>query len=476
MKAVILVDPAFIATSKQPPAARADTMAAAHPNSVHPSKSATDPHPTHQGNVAQVHANQTWPVDGPIDGKPFQRKKTSNSTRSFLRGTFAAKKPKREEEDINATIKEARDGVEECLILKVPGHYSNRAALWQAQKLGVSTKTEATDHKSWPYHGGVSTLAPLMFSQIGIGAKEAEREKFRAKRDLVSPLDEMVFYWTKVATVKLIKHTNENSGNAAYYLLKHVAQHWVNQLELISTTIAKGEWFADDYQASIDDSLSLQKWKEDLKKINQISEDINYMRRHLNHFWSAIVLNLERLSVQLGSEAVVESMPIAIRDAQKDFVTIHTRMQPLRDRAEALGTVPSDLANLRAAFRGVHDSEFSLRLSLFASIVFPLTLVAGIFSMGDPYQPGKKDFWQLWVIGLPLCVALALGLVYGRRPWKIYFDVRWYIIVALGREEEEKKRIMDKEREKKQKKEKKEKEQKEKTYRKETKDRKKEHV
>ncbi|KAI4650657.1 hypothetical protein J4E93_003014 [Alternaria ventricosa] len=249
---------------------------------------------------------------------------------------------------------------------------------------------------------------------------------FREKRNLTSAMDEMVFYWTKLATPELIQETNEKSSNAAYYLLKHVAQHWVNQLELMNTTIARGEWFSDDYQAQIDDNLSKQKWKADLLKINEIAKDINYMRRHLNHFWRAMYLNLERLGVQLGCESVDANASLAIRDAQKDFLTIHTRMQPLRDRAEALNSVSNDLANLRAAFRGVSDGEFGLRLSLFASIVFPLTLLAGIFSMGDDFRPGRPKFWHLWAIGIPVCVVVALGLVYGRRPWAVATDLWEY--------------------------------------------------
>lgn len=314
--------------------------------------------------------------------------------------------------------------LEECNILQAPTPYDSRAALWKAQDWGEPQSFQVVAHKSWPYHNGCPTLAPLMFTEIGIGAKEANIQLFSDRRNLVSPLDEMVFYWTKLATRDLIHHTNKKSSNAAYYLLKHIAQHWVNQLELINTTVARGEWFSDDYQAQIDDNLSQARWKADLIKINEIGKDINYMRRHLNHFWRAMILNLERLGVQLGSETVDENASLALKGAQKDFLTLHTRMQPLRDRAEALSSVANDLANLRAAFRGVHDGEFSLRLSLFASIVFPLTLVAGIFSMGDDFRPGKPQFWKLWAIGPPFCLSLALGLIYGKRPWKVVSDLR----------------------------------------------------
>jgi hypothetical protein len=324
-----------------------------------------------------------------------------------------------------------RMSLEESLILKVPSTFDNRAQLWKAQEWGTPQSLDLlpTLHKSWPYHDGCSTLAPLMFSQVGIGAQESAIQIFKSKRNLTSALDEMVFYWTQLATPQLITHTNAYSSNAAYYLFKHVAQHWINHLELMNTTIAKAEWFSDDYQARIDDNLSRQKWKTDLIDINKIAKDINYMRRHLNHFWRAMVLNLERLGVQLGNEGVDEDASMAIKGAQKDFLAIHTRMQPIRDRAEALNSVSNDLANLRAAFRGVHDGEFGLRLSLFASIVFPLTLVASIFSMGDNYLPGSGEFWKLWAIGPPFCVSVALALVYGKRPWRFFADIWEYVVL-----------------------------------------------
>lgn len=334
-----------------------------------------------------------------------------------------------------------------CYILRAPGPFPTRASLWEAQGWTSSPSPltlSPLPHASWPYHNGCSTIAPLMFSQLGIGAKESNYPLFRTKRNLSSPMDEMVFYWTHLASKDLLRQTGTTSANSAYFLVKHVAQHWVNHLELMNTTIAKAEWFADDYQASIDSRLSKSQWKSDLVKINSIAKDINYMRRHFNHFWRAMYANLERLGVQLGNEGVDETLGPAIKGAQKDFLTIHTRMAPLRDRAEALNSVANDLANLRAAFRGVHDGEFSLRLSLFASIVFPLTLVASIFSMGDDYLPGEEEFWKLWAIGMPICVGVALGLVYGKRPWQVWRDGKE---VWRGWEERGKKRVERKGRE-----------------------------
>lgn len=310
-----------------------------------------------------------------------------------------------------------------AFILQDPKKYDDRASLWDAHTWENPEHVKATEHKSWSYHDGCPTLAPLLFSQISPGAQD-QMEKFQTQRDLASPLDELIFYWTKVASNDLINETNEESSNAAYYLLKHIAQHWTNQLELINCTVAKGEYFSDDYQAKIDDSLSGPQWKADLVKVNSITKDINYMRRQMNHFWRAMVLNLERLGIQRGCENVDERLSLALRGAQKDFLTISSRLQPLRGRVEALAAIANDLANLRAAFKGIHDGELGLRLSLFASIVFPLTLVASILSMGDDFLPGKDKFWIFWVSSIPFVAGFAVLLIYGRRPDRIVRDLK----------------------------------------------------
>jgi hypothetical protein len=313
-------------------------------------------------------------------------------------------------------------------ILKDPNVYNDRATLWNANVWDSKQHVERREHKSFTYHDGCPTLAKLLFSQL---SDEAQNQMIdlQTERDLGSPLDEQVFYWTKVALPDLIQETNEQSSNAAYYLLKHIAQHWTNQLELINATIAKGEYLSDDFQATIDDTLSQQQWKADLLRVNLITKDINYMRRQMNHFWRAMIINLERLGIQLGCEQLTPALPRGLRGAQQDFLTIQARMQPLRERGEALSAIASDLSNLRAAFRGVHDSEFGLRLSLFASIIFPLTLVATILSMSDHYLPGADSFWKFWAISLPLVAAFCLVLVYGWRPDRIFRDTKDHVVL-----------------------------------------------
>jgi Mg2+ and Co2+ transporter CorA len=311
-------------------------------------------------------------------------------------------------------------------ILQHPTPYVDRSALWSARPWKRDQDVKLVAHQSLIYHYGCPTLAQLLFPWDSKEAK-AQMENFTPERDLASPFDEQIFYWTKVASKDLVQKVNERSSNAAYYLLKHVAQHWTSQLELINYTIAMGEFLSDDYQATLKDDSSQQQWKKDLIQVTKIAKDINYLERQMHHFRRAMILNLERLGIQIGCERVDAGVSFALRGAQSDLLTIHTRMRPLRERVEALTSIASDLTNLHAAFRGLHDGELGLWLGLAASIVFPLTLVANIFSMSDDYLPGARSFWKFWAISLPFAIVLGVVMVYGGRPDRFLYDVGGYV-------------------------------------------------
>jgi hypothetical protein len=190
----------------------------------------------------------------------------------------------------------------EAYILQDPKIYDDRATPWNSYTWDQPAHIGKVKHKSWPHHDGCPTLVPLLFSRVNSGAQD-QMEKFQTQRVLSSPLEELVFYWTIVASNSLIMKTNMNSSHTAYYFLKYVAQQWTSQLELINCTVAKGEYFSDDFQANqvdIGAILSGDQWKAAFLRVNGIIKDIKYMSRQMNHFWRPMVLNLERRGIQLG--------------------------------------------------------------------------------------------------------------------------------------------------------------------------------
>jgi CorA-like Mg2+ transporter protein len=323
---------------------------------------------------------------------------------------------------VDPGISAAKTKPDHALILQDPTKHKDRASLWNAHAWKKREDVKVVEHECSPYHGGCHTIAQLRFSHISPQAQE-ELQCFQDRRDLTSPFDEMIFYWTKAASKDLIEKAITESSNVTYFLLKHIAQHWINQLELINCTLANGEYFSDDYQAKIDDTLDGQQWMADLIKVTAITKDINYIRRQMNHFWRATVLNMECLGIQIGCEHVDATLSeaLAIQGAQKDFLNIHSRMQLLRQRVEALTDIANQLANLRAAFKSTYDGELGMRLSIFASVVFPFTLVAGILSMNDDFLPGTGKFWIFWVGSIPSVLVASILLLYG--PKKIAQDL-----------------------------------------------------
>jgi len=164
------------------------------------------------------------------------------------------------------------------LILRDPTIHKTRTSLWHASDWAGPRNVEAVEHRSAPYQDGSHTLAPFPFPHLRSESKDRIKA-IHQKRDRESPLDELVFYWTKIASKDLIAEACTHSSNTTHFLLKHIAQHWLSQLELINCTIAMGEYFSDDCQVKLDDSLRGDKWRAHLHMVSRITKDINYMRR-----------------------------------------------------------------------------------------------------------------------------------------------------------------------------------------------------
>jgi hypothetical protein len=47
------------------------------------------------------------------------------------------------------------------------------------------------------------------------------------------------------------------------------------------------------------------------------------------------------------------------------------------------------------------------KITLLASVFFPISITASIFSMGGEYLPGSRLFWVYWVVTLPLCILVV---------------------------------------------------------------------
>lgn len=129
-----------------------------------------------------------------------------------------------------------------CLILEDPRLYPTRKELWFSRIWKGTGSCREVRHNSQAYHGGCPSLvAPTL-----VGPKDTPIvAAMNPTRNMASPFDELVLYWTEYANKELIGLARENPVNSAYYLLKFIAYQWSHQLELIAYSVANTEWFAD---------------------------------------------------------------------------------------------------------------------------------------------------------------------------------------------------------------------------------------
>jgi hypothetical protein len=240
-------------------------------------------------------------------------------------------------------------------------------------------------------------------------------------RNKGSLLDEIVLHWTRLADNELIHSARAHSANSAHYLLKALGVYWGHQLDLVQAAAAQSEYFKDDFQAGGTLPSSTREWRTKLSDLGKVMDCMHPFRVQMYHFEGQMALNLERLGMCHsgmtstsfhGSDEPI--LPKSIRAAQRDFAHLHGRLKPYVERAVNLIRIANELASLHASLKSVQDSELGLALSILASIVFPATLVASIFSMGGDFLPGQSMFWVFWATTLPLTSILAAILVFGR--------------------------------------------------------------
>ncbi|EXJ84695.1 hypothetical protein A1O3_05365 [Capronia epimyces CBS 606.96] len=305
--------------------------------------------------------------------------------------------------------------------------FRNRTELWYARDACRLFRLGKFPHFSEPYHKGCPTIYPLSFCSSKRLAT-AELIATTGARHVTSPFDETIFYWEKLADQEQILAVKEQSVNAAQHLLKFIAYYWIHTLEVVEHTLAQSEYFSDDNPATKPKHMSTAEWKREFYKVVDTSHKINYFRRQMIYFENAMTLNLERLGTSIDGSWDLQSgtapprlLAQALCDAHKDFKALASRLRPLLTRADKLSTVANDIASLRAAFQAIEDSATGLSLSILATIIFPFTLVASMFSMADGFLPGHDKFWVFFAVSIPLTMVISLVLVVARQ-WDSWRD------------------------------------------------------
>ncbi|MCJ1469185.1 hypothetical protein MMC07_007818 [Pseudocyphellaria aurata] len=149
--------------------------------------------------------------------------------------------------------------------------------------------------------------------------------------------------------------------------------------------------------------------------------DIQALERRLNEYQDDIEAIMLQLRIPFGQPVLAATGRWEQSDV--DYQFLHLRICEITRRADGLNSAIcalADLTNSRQAFRaqdiGHQAAERSLReaksvktLTILGVVFIPLSFVAALFSMSDPYRPGGREFWMYFAAALPLTSLTLLG-------------------------------------------------------------------
>jgi Mg2+ and Co2+ transporter CorA len=96
---------------------------------------------------------------------------------------------------------------------------------------------------------------------------------------------------------------------------------------------------------------------------------------------------------------------------QRDWVLIKTRLEHYESCSRVVVTSALGLLSLIESHKSVEEGESARVLALLGTVYLPLSLTAGILSMGGSFTPGQGHFWIFFAVAGPLMV-LSLAATY----------------------------------------------------------------
>lgn len=205
-------------------------------------------------------------------------------------------------------------------------------------------------------------------------------------------------FWGKCQIDKMARERNfsETTAYLLYCILEDMYSFSLRQLDHVNKKINK-----------IEDEMFKQRGSEN------IVEKISFTRRDILDFRKTIKPQrtiLDSLKVR-GVEFFGKKMKPYFMDIIGDYMRVWNLLENHKETIEALRETNDSLVSNRT-------NRIMRVLTIFAVIVFPLTLLAAIFGMNTQYLPfvgHKYDFWVIF--GLMLVATLFMLFLFKWKKW-----------------------------------------------------------
>ncbi|MDP2934321.1 MAG: magnesium transporter CorA family protein [bacterium] len=212
----------------------------------------------------------------------------------------------------------------------------------------------------------------------------------------IQPLQE---FWKKCEAKDIDPHFGETTASLLYYMIGELNNFSSRQLDHITRKI-------DDIEKEIFGTKNIKKEEKIVEEISIVRRDILDFRRILKPQNTIF----ESLKTR-GTEFFGKSEEPYFVDIIGDHMRVWNLLENNKETIESLQEANDSLLSNRT-------NRIMKIITLFAVIVFPLTLVAAIFGMNTKYLPiigMENDFWI--ILGIMFIGTISMLILFKIKKW-----------------------------------------------------------
>jgi hypothetical protein len=146
----------------------------------------------------------------------------------------------------------------------------------------------------------------------------------------------------------------------------------------------------------------------DAGRVERSWSDLQAFHRRLMEHHYNIGLLLTALHLPRDISAVAASLSLNLKNTAIHFLHIEAELARLKAHAEDLQGSFTSLAGIVGNRQSLDEARSVRVLTVLGMTFLPLSLVAGILSMGGDYLAGETKFWVYWAASVP-AVILVFG-------------------------------------------------------------------
>jgi hypothetical protein len=251
-----------------------------------------------------------------------------------------------------------------------------------------------------PYQGGYVDFLPVPVKDTDMFNYEGPPRN--------SLFDDLIYYHTQPNPSPTSLPTPDK---AVVLLKKIVAGIWMNSIAYIGTSISSLELAVEKSRKHSpsstppDDKTTSYRGLEWLE--NNLFHIYSWKRRCSQlHDWTD--WNLQELRISAS----------ASETDQQDWLFIKKRLELCETCSRDIVVSALGLLSLIESHKSVEEAESARVLALLGTVYLPLSLAAGILSMGGDFTPGRRQFWIFFAVAAPLMV-LSWGALYITRIMRV---------------------------------------------------------